>query len=73
VRGWKFIDGNRPPKLKFNAITKVLNFNGGEPIGTNDGNQFPVILHRGMTYNIQHKTGTQACAVVITESLDVSL
>lgn len=60
-------------QLKYNAITKVINFNGGEPVGSNDGNQFSVILHSGMNYNIQHKTGTQACTVVITESFNVDL
>ena len=60
-------------QLKYNAITKVVNFNGGEAIGSNDGNQFSVILHSGMSYNIQHKTAAQACTVVITESFNVDL
>ncbi|MCH8313683.1 MAG: hypothetical protein IID17_11935 [Nitrospinae bacterium] len=60
-------------QLKYNAVTKVVNFNGGEAIGSNDGHQFSVILHSGMSYNIQHKTSTQACAVVITESFNVDL
>lgn len=60
-------------QLKYNSITKVFNFNGGNAIGPNDGNQYPVILHPEMTYNVQHKTGIQACAVVITESFNVDL
>ncbi len=60
-------------QLKYNSITKVINFNGGEPVGSGDGNQFSVILHDGMAYNIQHKTATQACSVVITESFNVDL
>ena len=60
-------------QLKYNSITKVHNFNGGSEIGVNNGTQFSVILHSGMTYNIQHKTATQACAVVITESFNVDL
>ncbi|MFQ5435632.1 MAG: hypothetical protein ACE5FD_12210, partial [Anaerolineae bacterium] len=60
-------------QMKYNSITKVFNFNGGDSIGPNDGNQYSVILHSGMTYNIQHKTGTQACSVVITESFNVDL
>jgi len=60
-------------QLKYNAITKVFTFNSGNAIGANDGHQFSAILHDGMTYNIQHKTGTQACAVVITESFNVDL
>jgi hypothetical protein len=60
-------------QLKYNSITKVINFNGGVPIGESDGNQFSVILHSGMNYNIQHKTGNQACSVVITESFNVEL
>ncbi|GJL78815.1 MAG: hypothetical protein NPINA01_18040 [Nitrospinaceae bacterium] len=60
-------------QMKYNAITKVFNFNDGEPIGANDGNQYSVILHSGMSYNIQHKTATQACSVIITESFNVDL
>lgn len=60
-------------QLKYNAITSVHKFNGGAEIGASNGSQFSVILHSGMTYNIQHKTGTQACKVVITESFNVDL
>ena len=60
-------------QLKFNSIIKVFTFNQGNAIGANNGNQFSVILHSGMSYNIQHKTATQACAVVITESFNVDL
>jgi len=60
-------------QLKYNAATKVFTFNSGNAIGGANGHQFSVILHSGMTYNIQHKTGTQACAVVITESFNVDL
>lgn len=60
-------------QLKFDSITKIFNFNSGLEIGINGGNQFSVMLHRDMTYNIQHKTATQACAVVITESFNVDL
>ena len=60
-------------QLKYNSVTKVINFNGGEPIGAGDGHQFSVILHSGMSYNLQHKTATQACAVIITESFNVDL
>ncbi len=60
-------------QLKYNSITEVHNFSGGQEIGVNNGNQYSVILHSGMTYNIQHKTATQACKVVITESFNVDL
>jgi hypothetical protein len=60
-------------QLKYNAITSVHNFNGGAEIGATNGSQFSVILHSGMTYNIQHKTVTQACKVIITESFNVDL
>lgn len=60
-------------QLKYNAITSVHNFNGGAEIGASNGSQYSVILHSGMTYNIQHKTATQACKVVITESFNVDL
>lgn len=60
-------------QLKYNSITKVFTFNSGNAIEANNGHQFSVILHDGMTYNLQHKTGTQACAVVITESYNVDL
>ncbi len=60
-------------QLKYNSITEVHNFNGGAEIGINNGQQYSVILHTGMTYNIQHKTATQACKVVITESFNVDL
>jgi len=60
-------------QLKYNSITKVFNFNDGKTIGANTGNQYSIILHEGMTYNIQHKTGTQACSVIITESFNVDL
>jgi len=60
-------------QLKYNSIIKVFNFNGGEPVGSNDSHQFSVILHSGMSYNIQHKTAAQACSVVITESFNVDL
>jgi hypothetical protein len=60
-------------QLKYNSITEVHNFNGGQEIGINNGQQYSVILHSGMTYNIQHKTTTQACKVVITESFNVDL
>jgi len=60
-------------QLKYNSITSVHNFNGGNAIGINNGQQYSVILHSGMTYNIQHKTATQACKVVITESFNVDL
>jgi len=60
-------------QITYNGITKVHNFNDGIAIGANNGEQFSVILHSGMSYNIQHKTDTQACAVVITESFNVDL
>ncbi len=60
-------------QLKFEGITSVHNFNGGAEIGINNGHQFSITLHKGMTYNIQHKTATQACKVVITESFNVDL
>jgi len=60
-------------QLKYNSITSVHNFNGGQAIGISNGAQYSVILHSGMTYNIQHKTATQACKVVITESFNVDL
>ena len=60
-------------QLKFDSITKVHTFNDGVEIGADNGEQFTVTLHKGMTYNIQHKTGIQNCAVVITESFNVDL
>ena len=60
-------------QIKYNSITNVFTFNSGNAINAFDGHQFSVILHSGMSYNIQHKTGTQACAVVITESFNVDL
>lgn len=60
-------------QLKFNGITKIHNFNGGVEIGINDGEQFDVILHKGMTYNIQHKTGIQNVAVIIVESANLDV
>lgn len=60
-------------QVVFNSITKVHTLNSGTEIGANNGNQFSIILHKDMTYNIQHKTGTQNCAVIITESFDIDL
>lgn len=60
-------------RLKFNSITKVFTFNAGNAVTALNGYQFSVVLHAGMTYNIQHESGTQACAVVITESFNVDL
>ena len=60
-------------QLKFNSITKIHNFNGGTAIGINNGAQYAVVLQKGMTYNIQHKTATQNCAVTITESPNTDL
>jgi len=60
-------------QLKFNAITKVHIFNSNVAIGANEIFHFSVTLHKDMTYNVQHKTGTQNCAVVIIESPHVDL
>lgn len=60
-------------QIKYNSIVKVHNFNRGIAIGANDGNQFSITLHKGMSYNIQHKTGSQSCALIITESFNVDL
>jgi hypothetical protein len=60
-------------QLKYAGITSVHNFNAGAAIGIDNGMQFSVILHSGMKYNIQHKTATQACKVIITESFNANL
>jgi len=58
---------------KFNGITKEIILNGGAELGINIGFQFDLILQKGMTYNIQHKTGTQNPAVIITESYNTDI
>lgn len=60
-------------QLTFNAITKAYDFNSGVAIPANVGMQFSVIIHKDMTYNIQHKTGTQNCSVTISESSNIDL
>lgn len=60
-------------QIKFAGLTKTFTFNDGVAIGVNIGKNFSVVLHTGMSYNIQHKTDTQNCAVVITESFNVDL
>lgn len=57
------------------AVTgdKEFIFNSGIAIGVDNAHQFSVILYQGMTYNIQHKTGTQNCSVFITETFSDDL
>jgi hypothetical protein len=60
-------------QLVFNSITKVLAFNSGVALDANNGYVFTVLLQKNMSYNIQHKTGTQNCSVIITESGNADL
>ncbi len=60
-------------QYKFNGITKVFLLNGGTALATNAPAQFDVILFPGSSYNIQHVTGTQNVAAIITESFNVDI
>ena len=60
-------------QLKFNAITKVVTLNSGNEQGATNGHNYDLIVPVGASYNIQHKTGTQACGLFVIESYNTDL
>jgi len=52
---------------------KVYTLNQGTALGAAEGHQFSLIVTSGMSYNVQHKTGTQNCSVMITETFSDDL
>jgi len=60
-------------QITYDSIIKVYDFNSGVALSENSGYVFSAIIHQNMTYNIQHKTGTQNCSVAITESLNADM
>ena len=52
----------------FNTFTKELNINDGIALVANSLYEFDMIVYPGMSYNIQHKTGTLNVMAYISES-----
>lgn len=60
-------------KASLDGFAKDIIVNNNNAIVANVGIQFDLDIVRGMTYNVQHSTGSQNVAIIITESMNTDI